>query len=238
MASSDDPGYFPPSPSRVAQRAMVLLSVACRAGLEKEPESPICIDKYRRLIEWISSIGIRDEFEAAEWTAVCTPLGQLPNRDTINLSWRTEGLAVLAWALYQTELPPYDQEADGPSIGRELGFLETNARKILDNPELRPMTDIEYMADLMLTVHWRLRDFTLDPKSMDFVEFANRCQWAVMPVSDLVLMNNDLVLRGKPLIEAPKDIFYECLSIAQERHTATNWLLGTEPMYSEVTSDT
>ena len=46
------------------------------------------------------------------------------------------------------------------------------------------------------------------------------------------------VLGGVPLVRAPEAAWRLLLSIARERHTAAEWLLGQDPDYSEVTADT
>ena len=46
-----------------------------------------------------------------------TPLGKLAKKDGVDTDWRTEGLAVLAWALGKYELPNYETQA-GPPLAR------------------------------------------------------------------------------------------------------------------------
>jgi len=234
----DEDVLTPPTAARVAQRALVLASLACRASLEEEPEHPTAVRTYQDLTEWIPAMGIKGEFEPAEWEVISSPLGQLPERDRIDMSWRSEGLAMLAWALRRIEFPLYDQQVDGPAVGDALGFLNDDARKLLDAPELRSAEELDWLVELTLAVHWRLREYSLRPNAMNFAGFALKCQWAAMPVSDLTLVENDLALRGNPVSRAPERVFGECLSIARERQQAANWLIGTEPVYTEVTCDT
>lgn len=228
----------PPDGERVAMRALVLASCVCRASLEEAPEHSIARRTYEDLLEWVALTGLREEFEPMEWELVTSPLGGLGQRQRIDLGWRAEGLGVLAWALSRVELPPYDCQVDAPPIGDAIGFLTDDARQLLAAPMLRPTAELQRLADLMLTVHWRLRQHSSKREALDFVAFAADCTWADMRLEDTMLIRNDLALRGIPLAEVSESVFQECFSIARERQQAANWLIGTERLYSQVTCDT
>jgi hypothetical protein len=192
---------------------------------------------HERLPQWLDGLGLRDECESGEWKAIMTPLGQLPEQATINLIWRAEGAVSLLWALRKIELPPYDNYIRLDSICPRIVFNE-EAQRLFSAPQLRPQSELEHFADLYLMLHWRLREYSLRPQPLDFVAFAKNCQWAMMPIEAVEVINNDLALRGQAIAEVSSEIFHECLSCAQERHHAANWLLGQHPVYSEVTADT
>jgi len=239
MEEEQDNEFVPPTLDRVCRRAFVLVSVACRASLEEAPQHPDSIGIYGRLQQWIADEDLRQEFEAHEWEGICCPLGALTRRDRIDMSWRSEGLVVLAWALQRSDLPPHDTQADGPCVGEAIGFLEDGAvgRLIADARE-RSQEDLRWLEEMTLAVHWRLRQYSLHPEPIDFVDFAQKCQWADMPIADLPMIDRDLALRGKPISQASESLLSECTSIASERQQAANWLAGYEAQYSEVTCDT
>jgi hypothetical protein len=54
----------------------------------------------------------------------------------------------------------------------------------------------------------------------------------------LEIIDRDLGIEGVRIDRLEYDRFRQLLSIAQERHQAFNWLLGFEPIYSQVTTDT
>lgn len=241
MNSEDANGLeelMPPTAQRVARRAAVLASCACRANLEDDPDKSRSRQTHADLIEWIAEVGVRDEFETTEWKAMMVDLGELPLQMKISLWWRSEGAVSLAWALKLIELPPHDRYVDISSLGSAIGLLNDDARHFLESPILRSRGELEWFADLTLAIHWRLREYKLRPHPLDFITFARQCQWASMPIDDLEIVERDLALRGRPISQVPYHVFGECLSIAQERHQAANWLIGTERVYSEVTTDT
>jgi len=113
-----DSEFLPPPSNRVCRRASVLAAVACRASLEEAPQHPDSVATYDRLQNWVVHEDLRQEFEIHEWECLTSPLGALKKRDAIDMSWRSEGLVVLAWALTLSELPPHDRQADGPAVRR------------------------------------------------------------------------------------------------------------------------
>jgi hypothetical protein len=194
---------------------------------------------HNDLQNWVQEIGARDEFEDKEWNGIVTPLGALSERITVDFGWRAEGLVVLAWALGRADLPPYDEQADGPTVGDTIGFLDDSAAGLLLlSPRLRSFADLEWIANLTLAVHWRLRNYTLEPEAIDFRQLAANCTWATFPIDDLTLIEGDLSLRGKPIHHAGGDLIEECSSIIRERQQAANWLIGEQAIYSEVACDT
>jgi hypothetical protein len=73
---------------------------------------------------------------------------------------------------------------------------------------------------------------------MNFEEFARTASFGPLPLDGLRLIEQDLEIQGVPLFRASKDLWREVLSITQERHQAINWLLGHDPVYARVTTDT
>jgi len=231
-------GYVPPSRERVATRALALATQAYRALLEQSAADPGAAPAHAKCVAWCERIGLRQELEPSEWTLLTTPLGQLPARDGMNASWLAEPMGCMAWALQLAELPDYETEADGAEIANALFFLREDARESLARARLRPHADLERLCDTYLTVHWRLRQFSLQAEQIDFAKFARECDWANMRLDGIRLSNGDLSVGGMPLTAAPESLWRNRLSIASERHRAAEWLLGQKPLYSQVTADT
>jgi hypothetical protein len=239
MDPEEDNELVPAAPDRVCRRAFVLAAVACRASLEEAPQHPDAVATYARLQDWLAHQDLGEESEVAEWKAVACPLGALDERTRIDMSWRSEGLVVLAWALRRAEIPPHDKQADGPAVADTIGFLAEGATsRLISDPRLRSDHELWWLAELTLAVHWRLREYSLHPGPIDFVDYTRNCQWAKMPVESLPMIGADLAIRGKPVSETPEDLLHECASIARERQQAANWLIGQEERYSNVTCDT
>lgn len=236
--SDEEEDPIPPSADRVARRALTLAAVVCRSGIESDAGNADAEGFRAEVLDWALYLGLEDEIEPDEMTLLRTPLGKLTERQIIDASWRVEGLAVLGWALGCYDLPPYDMRADGPTIGFELGFNEEPETTVLSDPELLPREELSALADQLFSLHWRLRQYSLDGAAMDFADVARRAWFGPLSLDGLRLCEGDLELRGVPLFRAPEELWREALSIAQERQLAVNWLEGQDPIYSQVTADT
>lgn len=177
------------------------------------------------------------ELEQQEALLLETELGKAAIQDTAAASRRAEGLAVLAWALHRFDLPEYDEPVDAKTVTDAVGFLADHSLA-LEDLRLRPTTQLAEVADTYFAAHWRLVEYSLRRKKMDFADFARTAWFGPLRLADLRLKKRDLAIGRKPLWAAKRDEFFTCLSIIQERHRAANWLLGYNSVYSEVGIDT
>ena len=163
----------PPNAQRVVRRALALSAVTSRAMLEQETKNS---EGYRRLLQWIEEIGIQEELEPDEWEVLQRPLGKLDQQMHVNSVCRLEGLCVLAWALYQFEIPPHDQRVH-PEFA--LG-MHGSSRRLFGRRKScqiriwRPRNEIEALRKRLLALHWRPQNFHLHPGTIDFAEFSER----------------------------------------------------------------
>jgi hypothetical protein len=238
MSDTDEFVLHPPDASRVAARALVLSAVCCRALIERDAHDPGAEELRQKVVGWLDSIGVAEELEPAETSLLSTPLGKLDQKTTKDAGWKSEGMVVLAWALNYAELPPLHSECEPSNIANKMGFLDELANTPLRSPHLRERQEIEAWADTYLTLHWRLRQFSLKSEPMDFVKFVSECAWGPLRLDYLETLNRDLAIGGVRLDVAEESVFRRSLSITQERHQPFNWLLGFEPVYSQVTTDT
>lgn len=224
----------PPDAERVARRALVLSAVTCRGCIEADAGQDYARELHAKLGAWTTKLRLASEMEKAEAAVIRAPLGELTPRDTINASWRAEGLVVLAWALKRFPKPPHDQMIDPQAVANSVGFLGVR----LPDPALRPAKEIGLFADLSFALHWRLRDYSVRPKAVDF-RSVGRHEWmGTLGIEQLPLLKKDLAIRGKPISKSDEADWRQCLSIALERHQAANWLLGDHRVYSKVATDT
>jgi hypothetical protein len=126
----------------------------------------------------------------------------------------------------------------GYRVAESLGFRRPRAESVLASPALRDPDEIVHQADVLLALHWRLRQYKLRPERIDFRRVAGRMFFGVVPLRGLRLLEGDLEVSRQLLFEASEDTWRNTLSIAVERQQAANWLLGEEPVYSQVTCDT
>jgi hypothetical protein len=224
----------PPTPLRVARRALVLASVARRGFLERDSESePL----RQRVFAWLDALGFVDELEPDEASLLTTPVGHLTPQRSIDAGWRCEGLVVLAWALGSHDLPAHDESVHPKEVADSVGFLNA-APSALGIPTLRSQTELQRCSDLFFALHWRLREFSLFRKPIDFASVARTTGFGPLEIDGLRLVEGDLAIGPFPVSAAPEFEFSRCLSIALERHQAANWLRGHAEAYSEVPTNT
>lgn len=233
-APDEDDAIAPPTPDRVARRALALTAVTVRAILEQDKDNSSAQGMCRDLLAWVGDIGIDDEFEPDEWEVLQRPLGRLESQRQVNSTWRLEGLVVLAWALGRFHVPPHDQLVNLNDLWGSLGLLDREAAAdLLADPELRPRTEIRALRNRLFAVHWRLRNYHMKPEIMDFAEYARTCWFGPLDIAGLPLVGGDLALQGRRIDHASADAFSTAHSAAQERHQAINWLWEGPARYSE-----
>ncbi|MEM6554214.1 MAG: DUF4272 domain-containing protein [Planctomycetota bacterium] len=236
----DVPPLIPPDAQRVSRRALCLAAHTGR-GLLEHASDQAATEALDRLQRWLPEAGLNEELEELERAVIMTPMGELNPQQAVNASWRSEGLAVLAWSLGRATLKPQDEQIDpDPIIGACGMFAPVEELEVMHaNAQLCSPVEIEDEASRQLAVHWRLRQFThYGNKPMNFVAFAEGVQWAQFNLEGVAILEDDLAVGGKPIAQADTAHVQMMTSIVQERHHAANWLLGWEELYSEVTTDT
>lgn len=230
----EDDAEDPPTPERVARRALALTAVTARAILEQDVANPEAAGTYQDLVKWVGEIDIGDELEPDEWEVVQRPLGKLDPQQQANATWRLEGLVVLAWGLGRYELPPHDQLVQLNPLWRSLGLLDAEAaRQLVAGATLRTRDEINTLRNRLFALHWRLRNYRIKPEPMDFGEFARTCWFGPLDLTGLPLVDGDLGLRGDRIDRADPGLVGSAHSTAQERHQAANWLWEGPDLYSQ-----
>ena len=225
-----------PSAKRVARRALVLSAITIRAYLENEG-APDTIEYHRRMLAWIQRHRLESEFETDEAAFVRTPIGRLDKKRVTEAFWRSEGLGVLAWALGYGKLPPFTDEVDQQRIGKRLGFMRDPV--VLDGARLIALRERTRYALLARAIHWRLREVRLRKRHVDLEKIAQELPLVAPLLEEGVpLVHGDLCCGNRPIHRASPGEIQHALSIAEERHVAANWLLGTSVKYSEVDTPT
>ena len=229
-----------PDAARVAARALALAAVACRGMTECDDDKHRAESRRHHVCRWLDRLGVANELEESESSLIRTPLGLLDRQSMIDASWRSEGMLVLAWSLGRVELPRYDDydQYDSFDAANKLGFLAERSETVLARPLLRARAEIAHWANTYLTVHWRLRQHSIDRAPMDLADYVSQCVWGPLTLAEVELIDGDLGIRGERIDRVPYDWYYRTFSVTRERHQALNWLLGFGPAYSEVATDT
>lgn len=235
-----EPDPVPPTPQRVARRALAMTALTVRATLELDAPHIKAPEQQRRaLLDWLESLDIGDELEPNEWKVLQRPVGLIEQQDFINAVWRVEGLAVLAWALRRFKLPPDDTLAIPADLYKSMCFLDTEAsRRLLESPDLRTAEELKAMQTHLLMLHWRIRNYMLRPGPMDFVAFSKSCWIGSFDIGTFRIIKGDLAIGKVAIHNADDEQRSIVASLGLERHLAINWLAGYSAIYSQTDTGT
>jgi Domain of unknown function (DUF4272) len=189
----DDPIIIPPSAERVAARALVLSAIVCRAAIEGDAGNSKAEEFRTSVLNWIRDTGLVEEAESDEIALLERKLGGLSDRQRIDSSWRGEGLIILAWALGSYDLPAYEKRSDPYPIVQTLGFREERSNSALFAPRLRSPDEIGALADTLFSLHWRLRQYSLDKSRWTLESSRGRRGLSLV---GLRLVSQDIEVRG------------------------------------------
>lgn len=229
----------PPTPARVARRAVALTAVTARAVIEREVKlgrvpAPAAAEMHDRLLAWAGDLGIDAEFEPDERATLAAPPGRLTDAQFYDAVWRVEGLEVLGWALGRSTPPRYDDTSNFDDVWNALGFLDPAAvREVLAAATLRPRAELEAFRAAMRGYHWRLRQFqAVGQNPIDFLASAAACGFGPLDAAGFDLIDGDLAVRGERLDRVPEEVFADAAGVAAERHLAAAWLCSGPEQYS------
>jgi len=236
-----DEVYDPPDAQRVLRRAMVLAACCANAlGVLDDAMSDQEAREFRAEIwDWLKNADLVDEVEPHERDLFNDEI-EKTQQQWLNAWWRIEGLGVLAWALQLHEPLRYDELVVPAELTKAVGFQEQkeDVDKMVRAASLRTSEELSGEREHLLALHWRLRDFSLRPTTMDFVGFSKDCWFGSFDVTRFDLVDGDLALTKESLVEVDDETLSLCSSLAMERHHAINWLTGWHPTYSMVETPT
>jgi len=228
----------PPTPEKVARRALVLSAVTCRSMID-DKQDPWAKEMSTQILEWLERLDLKKELSEWEKALLTKPFGELSEKDRRDGSWLSEAMVILAWALGKTPLPSFDAQCDPPDVGSCLGFTQPIVETALSSPQLLPREQLSEYNEFIYNLHWRVRDHRLRGGPYDFESLARKAWGEPILRHGLKIIDKDIALGGIPLTQAPESARRSITSITQERHRASNWLIGyaSEDFY-EVTTDT
>lgn len=221
-----------PSSEQVARRAFALAAVVYRSGIEQNAGNAEAEAFREQILQWLDTAGVTPALEPQELKLLQAPLGTLTETQAMDAGWRAEGLGVLAWALDRWELDPNYAPSDALAIAGALGFMEPEGLELLKSPKLRPISEQEELARRSYLVHMRLRQAYEGASST--TSFAKLATDLRVDEASLGLIEDDLTINGIRLTAVPEEILRIVISTVVEQHRAANWLLGDNPLYSEV----
>jgi hypothetical protein len=240
VAEPDDGELHPPDARRVAARACCLSAVGLRGLASQWPheEQQQFIPSFHR---WFSESGLQQEIEDTELEILRAPADELDDRNAINACWRWEGAAVLAASLGRLSLPAHDETIDTKACGDACGLFADRGEldRLISNAALDAQFDRDAYANKALAIMWRLRQFAhIEQQPLDFADFARSVEWATFNLEGVALCERDLAIGGRPITDADPELLQLAMNIASERHVAANWLIGWNPIYSDLDNPT
>lgn len=234
MNDEADKALTRPTPKRVAQRALVLASVVCRGSIEQDAGNQEA-DRFRfKILDWLKSCDAESELEESERDTLLTPLGKLSPEQHSTATWRAEGVAVLAWAIYRAALPQYYGFSPPRAVADALGWLTEAGCRLVASAQLRPATEISALAQRLFALHWRIADFRLRRTPINFRAFAQEAWFGPLDITGLSLIDDDLAFGNQPIGSISGHDFSMQQRLTEERRRAVEWLVGNDTIYSGV----
>ncbi len=146
-----EPGEIaPPTPDRVAIRALALGAACGRAHLEVGAVNEGVVSReeaegYRaQILAWVKREGLLEHLSEPEQEWLSTPIGGLSPEDTFDASWCSESLLVLLWALRSVEsIPPYDSEVRTGELMEKLPPVGASTEAFIRDAGLRDLREID-----------------------------------------------------------------------------------------------
>jgi hypothetical protein len=127
---------------------------------------------------------------------------------------------------------------DPIAVTNDLEFLAAEAAELLEAPALRSVQELKACREWFYSAHCSLRGF------LHHGGTGHLATWIVAYLRDLeidpetVRKNGLLAYKGDTLATADREQLEEWESVVCERHRAAIWLVGEEPLYTELSVDT
>ena len=192
-----------------------------------------------RILDWVALLHLEVELEPHEQKILNTPLGGLEPREVIEATWSIEGLAVLAWALNQFDLPRHDEKVDAYGLTDSLHFLSEEAAELIVSGRLRSTAELDAYREMVYAIHCRLRDFARNRQRKDFTAWVEEAWIELLKIDPAhLIVHGDLGIGDREIGDAEQHRLRICEWLTFQRHRAIIWLLGNYPVYSATPVDT
>jgi hypothetical protein len=229
-----------PAPSRVVRRAMGLGHLLMRAYfeqlhmLEERPtDREEAADGHRWSLRKLKEERFGAELSANERDLMVRPLGLWTRQEMADVTWKTESLGCLLWALsFLPEMPGFDQPFH-PEEVRENCPLGSTPEELEQRAILRGPRELARGDDLARLWSWRagiaelmeLRGENDVPKDLK-QQLAGFALAAAEAGVTSRAIKGDLPVGDRAYVDVPQEQKWMLRSIALERHLAFAWLCG------------
>ncbi|MBI2933231.1 MAG: DUF4272 domain-containing protein [Planctomycetes bacterium] len=225
-----------PEAAEVARRILVVSTVVARVRMECRGDARP--EAARTLVTWLRRHDLHESASVRELKFLSAPAGRASQREIVQLSWRNEACAILAWAGERlSELPSWDAVADPAALLDALAGAHRDPRAFIATARLRPKKELDRARDTAELWHWRAKTAQRAREGAKpqagkppLDELIRRTAQHAREMGDIpALIDDDFPALGKAYRELNGEEYATMHSIALERHFALNWLCG----YSE-----
>jgi len=238
MEEEEEFSFVPPDPLTVARRALILSGVVCRANLEYYTDKAYCQQAVEDTFAWFDDLDLWPYLEPDEGEILHAPLGQLSPSLSAGGTWFAEGLAILAWALRRSDFPPHDSKVDAIEVTNALDFLSPDAEDLLASPTRRDAPELEAIREWFYDAHCSLRGFLNHGGDGHLASWIGDFLRILKIEQSAVSVKGILAFKGNPLPGVNRTKLKDWEHVICERHRAAIWLVGEEPVYTELPVDT
>lgn len=142
------------SAQEIAKRALVLYAIF-----------NISEDYHENVQDWLTSKSLWDKLTPLE-LAYVTSISPTKQAQ-VNISWRSEAILVLLWALGAIEqMPPLFERCDHEEFLRILPpCVDTAVVQFIENATVRSEEELKSFEKILSDVHWEARDALINNRS-------------------------------------------------------------------------
>jgi hypothetical protein len=213
---------------------LILSAVVCRAFLESYTDEPYKRETVDDIHEWFDELDLWPQVEPDECEIVRAPFGKMSKWSQVRGTWYVEGLAILAWALQRGEFPAHHEQVDPIAVTNALNFLDPDAEQLLRSPNLRELAELQAAREWFYDVHCKVRGFLNRGTESHVSDWIGE-QLTILKIDPTtVIREGNLTVAGKLLRDTNREWLEDWESVICERHRAAIWLVGEDPLYTEI----
>jgi Domain of unknown function (DUF4272) len=147
------------TPQQIAERILILTYLCYVGEVVKEKKEVVSFLKSEKLWESTS-----DNEKALFQKKKFSP------RNKIDISWRTEAIWLLLWTIKKIEIKEIPVEPSKvDDILEQLPDLMTETNDFIATAEIRSISEILDLSDLIYRLHWAARQANLDNKEIPII---------------------------------------------------------------------
>jgi Domain of unknown function (DUF4272) len=230
------------SAADVARRAVVVSAVLQRISLD-EISRRNDIDAAGEafdLREWIVTERLADTLTPSESQILLSPVGGIPREARLDVSWQSEALGSLLWALGVSELPSIGHQPELASLLDAVPQPWDRVSGWVDGGRLRPESEIAHEREVADIWYWRLgaeiaRRAAPHCEQLAF-ERAIREVVAESHAAGYTIdaAGGDFAVAGRLIRDLTAAELDKLAATAEERLRALNWISGFGSSWADV----